>query len=250
MRSNLARVSGFPTPNSRLCRPRRPQAHTRPLGTGGFGSTDKASQSAYVVRHVRHRDGGLGAGQPDGSDLKPHPGVLAGKNGLDLRSAMHLAYSATARAYIRPTLMFSQAIPVFALAPILTLWLGYGLLSKFAMAGLIIYFPITSAFFVGLMNTPKGYPDLAETMGANRIRVLLRIRMPSALPALASGLCLAAVYALIGEWGRSVARFGILDASGEREGKDRPYVRGADFSWLAGSRTLPDCGFAWKTAEL
>ena len=39
---------------------------------------------------------------------------------------------------------------------------------------------------------------------------------------------------MIGEWGRSVAGFGILDASGEREGKDRPYVRGADCSWLAG----------------
>ena len=79
--------------------------------------------------------------------------------------------------------MFSQSIPVFALAPILTLWLGYGLLSKFAMALLITYFPITSAFFDGLMNTRKGYLDLAETVGANRIRVLLRIRMPSALPA-------------------------------------------------------------------
>ena len=130
-------------------------------------------------------------------------GILAGTV-LGICTAVHLAYSATARAYIRPILVFSQAIPVFALAPILTLWLGYGLLSKIAMAVLIIYFPVTSAFFDGLMNTPKGYLDLAETMGANRIRVLLRIRMPSALPALASGLRLAAVYApigaVIGEW--------------------------------------------------
>ena len=57
-------------------------------------------------------------------------------------------------------------IRVLAFVPILTLWLGYGLLSKIAMAVLIIYFPVTSAFFDGLMNTPKGYLDLAETMGA------------------------------------------------------------------------------------
>lgn len=130
-------------------------------------------------------------------------GMLAGTV-LGICTAIHLAYSSAARAYIRPILVFSQAIPVFALAPILTLWLGYGLLSKIAMAVLIIYFPVTSAFFDGLMNTSKGYLDLAETMGGNRIRVLWRIRIPSALPALASGLRLAAVYApigaVIGEW--------------------------------------------------
>ena len=123
---------------------------------------------------------------------------------LGICTAVPLAYSATARAYIRQILVFSQAIPVFALAPILTLRLGYGLLSKIAMAVRIIYFPVTSAFLAEVMNIPKGYLDLAETMGANKIRVLLRIRMPSALLALASGLRLAAVYApvgpVIGEW--------------------------------------------------
>lgn len=93
---------------------------------------------------------------------------------------------------------------MFALAPILTLWLGYGLWSKVAMAVLIIYFPITSAFFDGLMRTPRGWLDLAQTMGASPRAVLWRIRVPHALPSLGSGLKLAAVYApigaVIGEW--------------------------------------------------
>ena len=123
---------------------------------------------------------------------------------LGMCTAVFLALSASARAFIRPLLVFSQAVPVFALAPILTLWLGYGLLSKIAMAVLIIYFPVTSAFFDGLMSTPRGFLDLSATMGGSRSSTLARIRIPSALPSLASGLRLAAVYApigaVIGEW--------------------------------------------------
>ena len=66
---------------------------------------------------------------------------------LGFASAILLVASPLARSLLRPMLVFSQATPVFALAPILTLWLGYGLWSKVAMALLIIYFPVTSAFF-------------------------------------------------------------------------------------------------------
>lgn len=123
---------------------------------------------------------------------------------LGVATALSLAASPTARTLMRPILVFTQALPVFALAPILTLWLGFGLGSKIAMAVLIIYFPITSAFFDGLMRTPPGYLDLARTMHASPASTLWRIRVPAALPSLASGLRLAAVYApigaVIGEW--------------------------------------------------
>ncbi|WP_350334377.1 ABC transporter permease [Coralliovum pocilloporae] len=123
---------------------------------------------------------------------------------LGIVTAIQLATSKAARLLVRPILVFTQALPVFALAPILTLWLGYGLWSKVAMAVLIIYFPVTSSFFDGLMRTPQGYLDLARTMQASPRAVLLHIRIPAALPSLASGLKLAAVYApigaVIGEW--------------------------------------------------
>ncbi|MET4129335.1 ABC transporter permease [Roseovarius sp. MBR-6] len=119
-------------------------------------------------------------------------------------SAIGLAASPVARRLIRPMMVFSQAIPVFALAPILTLWLGYGLASKIAMALLIIYFPVTSAFFDALMRTPQPLLDLGRVMGTTPARLMWHIRVPAALPGLASGLRLAAVYApigaIIGEW--------------------------------------------------
>lgn len=130
-------------------------------------------------------------------------GLVIG-SALGVMTAIHLASSNTARVLVKPILVFTQALPVFALAPILTLWLGFGLWSKVFMAVLIIYFPVTSAFFDGLMRTPPGYLDLARTMQASPARILWHIRIPAALPSLASGLRLAAVYApigaVIGEW--------------------------------------------------
>lgn len=123
---------------------------------------------------------------------------------LGALTAIQLALFPLARTLIRPMLVFFQAVPVFALAPILTLWLGYGIWSKLAMALLIIFFPVASAFYDGLTRTPQGYLDLARVMEARPWAVMLRVRIPNALPALASGLRLAAVYApigaVIGEW--------------------------------------------------
>ncbi|MGR3803688.1 ABC transporter permease [Marinibacterium profundimaris] len=123
---------------------------------------------------------------------------------LGFVSAILLAASPLALSLLRPMLVFSQAIPVFALAPILTLWLGYGLWSKVAMALLIIYFPVTSAFFDALMRTAPGWLELARVMNAPPARVMWHIRVPAALPGFASGLRLAVVYApigaIIGEW--------------------------------------------------
>ena len=123
---------------------------------------------------------------------------------LGFVSAIALVASPMARALVRPMLVFSQAIPVFALAPILTLWLGFGLWSKITMALIIIYFPVTSSFFDALMRANKDWIGMARVMGASPARIMWHIRIPAALPGFASGLRLAAVYApigaIIGEW--------------------------------------------------
>ncbi len=133
---------------------------------------------------------------------------------LGMMTALHLMVSPAARRYILPVLVFSQAVPVFALAPILTLWLGYGIWSKIVMAILIIYFPVASNFYDGLRRTDPGLLDLAKTMGASDTNTLLRLRVPAALPSLGSGLKLAAVYApigaVIGEWVGSSHGLGYL----------------------------------------
>jgi putative hydroxymethylpyrimidine transport system permease protein len=130
-------------------------------------------------------------------------GLIAG-SALGFATALHLMVSPTARKLLMPIMVFSQAIPVFALAPVLTLWLGYGIWSKIVMTILIIYFPVASSFLDGLQRVEPGYLDLARTMKATPNQVLMRIRLPAALPSFGSGLKLAAVYApigaVIGEW--------------------------------------------------
>jgi putative hydroxymethylpyrimidine transport system permease protein len=129
-------------------------------------------------------------------------------------TALCMAASPNLRRWMLPVLVASQAVPVFALAPILVLWLGYGMASKVAMAVIVIYFPVTAAFLDGLRRTDPGWIELARTMDAPAAAVLLRIRLPSALPALASGLrvatAIAPIGAVIGEWVGSSAGLGYL----------------------------------------
>jgi len=133
---------------------------------------------------------------------------------LGVLTALNLALSPVARLMLRPMLIFAQAVPVFALAPILTLWLGYGAASKIVIVMLVIYFPVTSAFFDGLMRLPAPLVDLARLMRATPVRRLLLLQVPNALPALTSGLRLAIVYApfavIIGEWVGSSKGLGYL----------------------------------------
>lgn len=133
---------------------------------------------------------------------------------LGAASALLLSGFRPARRWLLPLLVVSQAIPVFALAPLLVLWLGYGMASKIAMATLVIYFPVTTALFDGLRRTDPGWVDLARTMGAAPAAVLWRVRLPAALPALASGVRVAAavapIGAVIGEWVGSSAGLGYL----------------------------------------
>ncbi|MBL8669932.1 MAG: ABC transporter permease [Alphaproteobacteria bacterium] len=140
-------------------------------------------------------------------------GMLAGTL-LGAASALAVAASPTARRWLLPVLVASQAVPVFALAPLLVLWLGYGILSKIAMAALIIFFPVAVAFTDGLRRTDPGLLDLARTMGASRWDEMRHVRVPAALPAFGSGLRVAAavapIGAVIGEWVGSSAGLGYL----------------------------------------
>ncbi|MGH6943431.1 MAG: ABC transporter permease [Geminicoccaceae bacterium] len=136
-------------------------------------------------------------------------GVLIGGT-----SALVMALLPPLQPWLLPILVLGQTIPVFALAPLLVLWFGYGLASKVAMAILIIYFPVTAALLDGLRGTEPGWLDLARTMGASRARTLLHLRLPAALPAFGSGLriatAVAPIGAVVGEWVGSSAGLGYL----------------------------------------
>ena len=131
---------------------------------------------------------------------------------LGTSAALAMILSPLLKRWMLPVLVVSQAIPVFALAPILVLWLGYGMASKVGMAVLIIFFPVASSFYSGMQRTEPDLLELARIMGAGPLAVLRTIIIPSALPAFASGLrvatAVAPIGAVVGEWVGSSAGLG------------------------------------------
>ena len=103
-----------------------------------------------------------------------------------------------------PFLVASQAVPVFALAPLLVIWLGYGLASKVLMAANIIFFPITVSLLEGYKNCDREYAVFFDLMGAGFWKKLRLLYWPWALPYFFSGLkvgvTVATIGAVIGEW--------------------------------------------------
>jgi putative hydroxymethylpyrimidine transport system permease protein len=128
--------------------------------------------------------------------------------------ALAMVFSRSLQRWLMPLLLLSQAIPVFALAPLLVLWFGFGISSKVVMAVLVIFFPITASFFDGLKRTDIGWLDLARTMNASPWAMLRHVRLMAALPSFGAGLRVAAaiapIGAIIGEWVGASAGLGYV----------------------------------------
>jgi len=128
--------------------------------------------------------------------------VIAGVFGFLLALLLHA--SPSFERAVRPFLVASQMIPVFAIAPLLVVWLGYGIWPKVVVAALIGFFPVAVSESDGLRSAGAGPTDLLRSMGATRRQILWKLLIPASLPSLFSGLKLAAtlsvVGATIGEW--------------------------------------------------
>ncbi len=122
-----------------------------------------------------------------------------------------------------PVLLISQALPTLAIAPLLVLWLGYGVTSKIILVAIMLFFPMASAFLDGLKSTNPQWLEVAHLMTDRSWAILWRIQIPAALPYLASGLRIAAAGALmgavIGEWIGATQGLGflLLEANGRFE---------------------------------
>ena len=129
-----------------------------------------------------------------------------------------LAFAMFLRSWLEqafyPLLIASQNVPVFAIAPLLVVWFGYGFGSKIAMAAITVFFPMTVAALDGLKRTDSDWIRLFRTMGATRSQVFWRLRLPAAMPSVFSGLKLSAIYAsvgaVLGEWAVAGAGLGYL----------------------------------------
>lgn len=136
-------------------------------------------------------------------------GSLAG-----IAVALLLSQFAMLERFVMPIVIATQTLPVFAIAPILVIWFGFGIGSKIIMASLIIFFPVASSLYDGLRQTPGAYLDLGCSWGANRFQMLRYMRLPAALPSLMSGLRIAAtiapIGAIVGEWAGAAGGLGFI----------------------------------------
>ena len=125
-----------------------------------------------------------------------------------------LARSRLVERLLSPYLVAAQAVPILALAPLLALWFGPGLLAKVVICGLIVFFPVAIATMVGIRSIDRGLLELARSYRATRRQVLLTIEIPAALPSILGGLrvgvTLAVVGAIVGEWAGADKGLGVL----------------------------------------
>ena len=144
--------------------------------------------------------------------ILPHAAITFGEIALGIVLALCTAIPLATLMFAKPALekalspflVASQAIPVFALAPLLVVWLGYGMASKVFMAWIIIFFPITVSLLSGLKNCDPEYRVLFRLMGASFYDTFLLLYWPWALPQFFAGLrvgvSVATIGAVIGEW--------------------------------------------------
>ena len=125
-----------------------------------------------------------------------------------------LARSRFAARLLSPYIVAAQATPILALAPLLALWFGTGLLSKVVICGLIVFFPIAVATMVGLRSVDPRLVEMARAFRADRSATVRHVEIPAALPAILGGMrvgaTLAVIGAIVGEWAGGGSGLGVL----------------------------------------
>ncbi len=145
-------------------------------------------------------------------------GLLAGTT-LAVLLSYGVAHSKLLAYLLEPVIITSQAVPIVALAPLLTVWFGPKLASKVVVCALIVFFPILVNVVAGLKGIDPRLRDLFRMLEAPRYKVLLHLEIPAALPAFLSGLrvsgTLAGMGAVVGEFVASTQGLGYLVKQGQ-----------------------------------
>lgn len=109
-----------------------------------------------------------------------------------------LAKSRLLENFLQPYLVASQAVPTVAIAPLLVIWFGPGILSKVLICSLMVFFPVLVNTVVGLRAVPDNLRDLMRSLRASRVQILTLLELPAALPVLLGGLRIGATLSVIG----------------------------------------------------
>jgi NitT/TauT family transport system permease protein len=140
-------------------------------------------------------------------------GFLAGAlTGMTI--AILMAVSPVLRAAMYPIVIASQTTPKIAIAPLLIVWFGLGLLPKVMMVALLAFFPVLINTLAGIDGTDRGHLELLKSVNATRWQTYRQVRLPAAIPYVFAGLKLALTVSVIGaivsEWVSANAGLGYL----------------------------------------
>ncbi len=124
-------------------------------------------------------------------------GLAAGAS-FGLLAGMALAESVLLERVLRPYVVVSQVVPKLALAPLFVLWFGFGMLPTVLITALVCFFPLMENTLTGLRQVDVQRLQLFRMLGASRLQTLLRLKLPTGLPAILAGLRVAVVLALVG----------------------------------------------------
>lgn len=123
---------------------------------------------------------------------------LAAGSAVGLLAGMALAESELLERVLKPYVVVSQVVPKLALAPLFVLWFGFGMLPTVLITALICFFPLMENTLTGLRQVDAQRLQLFRMLGATRLQTLLRLKLPTGLPAILAGLRVAVVLALVG----------------------------------------------------
>jgi ABC-type nitrate/sulfonate/bicarbonate transport system permease component len=112
--------------------------------------------------------------------------------------ALLIDFSTFLRRALMPILIASQTLPIIAIAPLMIIWFGFGLMPKVVVIALVTFFPMTVGLIEGFASTDRETTNLLRSMGAGRWKQFRFARLPSAMPFFFAGLRIAITYAVVG----------------------------------------------------
>jgi NitT/TauT family transport system permease protein len=117
---------------------------------------------------------------------------------ISIPLAVAVVYSPFLQNTIYPILLAFQSMPKVAIAPLLVLWIGFGVMPKIAVVFLVCFFPIIVATASGLTAIPQALMDLIRSLSANSLQTFIKVRFPTAMPHIFVGLKISITFAVIG----------------------------------------------------
>jgi NitT/TauT family transport system permease protein len=127
-----------------------------------------------------------------------------------------------------PYAVFFQTVPIIAIAPLLVVWIGYGLRTVAVSAFIVSVFPVVASTLAGLLSTEPALRDLFRLYGAGRVDTMLKLRLPSALPSILTGLRVAAglavIGAIVGEFIAGGGLGGVIDVALTQQRVDKVFA--------------------------